>query len=414
MARAKLSRIAGHGKQSPADDVWGHGIIKDKNSMKRRLELDAARGLMLVWIALTHLPTVISTYSNQPFGFVSASEGFIMLAALFSGRNYLKLATREGYPAMGKKAGMRGLRLYGYHVLLLCLAFGVLAPLAVSGGRPGVHNLLDFYFAAPHRAMLDAALLIYRPPLLDILPMYILFSVILTPLALKLGEKYGWKYVLGVSFTVWLAAQCGWKRAVYLGLAHVVAMKIPLKNMGAFDLWAWQFLWVAGLWLGARWARNDLPIEKWARKIMWPAAAIALGFLAMRYAVFPNVQPAILGALFDKWHLGVVRIVDFAAVAAVLVRFNSRLKWVAIRPLVMLGQASLQVFCVHLLFCFAGLTLMGTAEVVRGWTEGVLMAVTLAGMLATAKIFEKSASGGEGRPQPRAPSLAMENESAQS
>jgi hypothetical protein len=396
------------------DDISDRGIIKAKSHMKRRLELDAARGLMLVWIALTHLPTVISTYSNQPFGFVSASEGFIMLAALFSGRNYLKLAHREGYPAMGKKAGMRGFRLYAYHLLLLGLAFGVLAPLAVSGKRPGVFNLLDFYFAAPHRAILDSVLLIYRPPLLDILPMYILFSVILTPLALKLGERIGWKYVLGVSFAVWFAAQCGLKRAVYLGLAHVVAMRIPMKNMGAFDLWAWQFLWVAGLWLGARWARNDLPIEKWARKLMWPAALIALAFFGLRYAVFPNVQPAMLGVLFDKWHLGVVRIVDFAAVAAVLIRFNHRLKWVALRPLVMLGQASLQVFCVHLLFCFTGLTLMGTAGVVSGWTETVLMAATLAGMLMTAKIYEKTASRSKGHPQPRVPTLAVENESAQS
>jgi hypothetical protein len=382
--------------------------------MKRRLELDAARGLMLVWIAFTHLPTVISTYSNQPFGFVSASEGFIMLAALFSGRNYLKLAHREGYPAMGKKAGTRGVRLYAYHVLLLGLAFGVLAPLAARGARPGVHNLLDFYFAAPHRAVLDSLLLIYRPPLLDILPMYILFLAIITPLALKLGEEYGWKYVLGVSFTVWFAAQCGLKKAVYLGLVHVAAMNIPLKNMGAFDLWAWQFLWVAGLWLGARWARNDLPIEKWARKLVWPAALIALGFFTLRYAVFPNVQPGILGVLFDKWHLGIVRIVDFAAVAAILVRFNHKLKWVAFRPLVMLGQASLQVFCAHLLFCFLGLMLLGTKEVVRGWTEAALMVATLAGMLVTAKIFEKSASKSEGRPQPRLPTLAVENESAHS
>ncbi|MGH9640774.1 MAG: OpgC domain-containing protein, partial [Bryobacteraceae bacterium] len=155
----------------------------------------------------------------------------------------------------------------------------------------------------------------------------------------------------------------------------------------------------------------DLPIEKWARKVMWPAAVIALAFFAMRYAVFPNVQPAMLGVLFDKWHLGMVRIIDFAAVAAVLIRFNSSLKWVAFRPLVMLGQASLQVFCVHLLFCFVGLTLMGTAEVVTGWTEGALMAATLAGMLLTAKLFEKSASGGKGRPQPRIQPLAMENES---
>jgi hypothetical protein len=381
--------------------------------MKRRLELDAARGLMLVWIALTHLPTVISTYSNQPFGFVSASEGFIMLAALFSGRNYLKLAQREGYGAMGKKAGTRGLRLYAYHALLLGLAFFLLAPLAVSGSRPGVYNLLDYYFAAPHRAVLDSLLLIYRPPLMDILPMYILFSVVLTPLALRLGEKFGWKYVLGVSFAVYVAAQCGLKKAAYVWLTHVGLLHLPLKNMGAFDLWAWQFLWVAGLWLGARWARNDLPIEKWARKIVWPAAGIAVAFFAMRYAVFPNVQPVLLGVLFDKWHLGVVRIVDFAAVAAVLIRFNHRLKWVAFRPLVLLGQASLQVFCVHLLFCFAGLTLMGTAAVVRGWTEGALMAATLAGMLLTAKLFEKNASRGRGRPQQSVPSLAVGNESAQ-
>jgi hypothetical protein len=380
--------------------------------MKRRLELDAARGLMLVWIALTHLPTVVSTYSNQPFGFVSASEGFIMLAALFSGRNYLKLAHREGYGAMGRKAGSRGLRLYAYHVLLLCLAFGLLAPMAVSGLRPAVYNLLDFYFAAPRRAVIDAVLLVYRPPLLDILPMYILFSVVLTPLALRLGEKIGWRYVMGVSLAVWVAAQCGLKRAVYAGVGHLIAVQIPLKNMGAFDLWAWQFLWVAGLWLGARWARNDLPIEKWARKIVWPAAAIALAFFVMRYAVFPNVQPAMLGVLFDKWHLGVVRIVDFAAVAAILIRFNHRLKWVAFRPLVLLGQASLQVFCVHLLFCFAGLALMGAAEVVTGWTEGALVAATLAGMLATAKIVAKSASRGKG-PQRPVRTLAVGNESAQ-
>jgi hypothetical protein len=381
--------------------------------MKRRLELDAARGLMLVWIALTHLPTVISTYSNQPFGFVSASEGFILLAALFSGRNNLRLADREGFGRMRRKVGLRGLKLYGYHVLLLCLAFWVLAPMAVSGLRPGVHNMLDFYFAAPKRAMLDAALLIYRPPLLDILPMYILFLVVLTPLALKLGEKYGWKYILGGSFGLWLLAQCGLKEAVYLGLSHVVAMKIPLKNMGAFDLWAWQFMWVEGLWLGARWARNDLPVEKWARKFWLPAALVAIGTCALRYAVFPNVQPAIFGVLFDKWHLGVVRLVDFAAVAAVLIRFQGALKAFAVRPLVLLGQASLQVFCVHLLFCFAGLIVMGSGPAVTGWSEAALMAATLTGMLLTAVLWAKYASGGKGRPQRRVHPMALGNESAQ-
>ena len=83
--------------------------------MGRRLEIDAVRGLMLVWMVLTHLPTFLPTYTNQPFGFVSASEGFIFLSALFTGRIYFRLAERDGYPAMRAKLLLRTLRLYGYH-----------------------------------------------------------------------------------------------------------------------------------------------------------------------------------------------------------------------------------------------------------------------------------------------------------
>ena len=65
--------------------------------MGRRLEIDAVRGLMLVWMVLTHLPTALPNYTNQPFGFVSASEGFIFLSALFTGRIYFRLVERDGY-----------------------------------------------------------------------------------------------------------------------------------------------------------------------------------------------------------------------------------------------------------------------------------------------------------------------------
>jgi hypothetical protein len=78
--------------------------------MGRRLELDALRGLMLVWITLTHLPTAASAYVNQPFGSISAAEGFIFLSALFTGRIYLRLAEHDGYPAMTRKLWARTLR----------------------------------------------------------------------------------------------------------------------------------------------------------------------------------------------------------------------------------------------------------------------------------------------------------------
>ena len=50
--------------------------------LERKPELDALRGLFLVWMTLTHLPTRASDLVNQPFGFVSSAEGFVFLSAL--------------------------------------------------------------------------------------------------------------------------------------------------------------------------------------------------------------------------------------------------------------------------------------------------------------------------------------------
>jgi hypothetical protein len=105
-----------------------------------------------------------------------------------------------------------------------------------------------------------------------------------------------------------------------------------------------------------------------------------------------GVELGIFEVSFDKWHLGVVRLVNFAAIAALLIRFQSVIKALAIRPLVLMGQASLQVFCAHVLFCFVGLAIMGDAPIVNGWHEAALVTVTLSGMFLTARIFNKQKS----------------------
>jgi hypothetical protein len=357
---------------------------------ERRLELDAVRGLMLVWIALTHLPTAASSWVNQPFGFVGAAEGFIFLSALFTGRIYLRIAERDGYGAMTSKLWARTLRLYGYHALLLAFAFLVAVPIASHGDRPGLHNLLDFYFmAGAKQAIVEAALLIYRPPLLDILPMYIIFLG-LTSAIIPLARRIGWKPVLWVSFAFWVLAQFGFRNAEHNFMMQYIPTRIPLKEMGSFDLWAWQFLWLVGVWLGVRWAQGNLPIEEWAKRAMLPGAVIACAGFLLRRKISHGFELGALEFLFDKWHLGPVRILNFAAVAALLIISQAVTKHLAIRPLVLLGQCSLQVFCVHLLFCFAGLTLMGNASMLNGWRQFALLAATFAAMLLTAKLFSKT------------------------
>jgi len=358
--------------------------------MRRLKELDALRGFMLVWITFTHLPTALSTYVNQPFGFVSAVEGFIFLSALFTGSIYFRMAEQNSYGAMRRKLSMRTLQLYLYHVLLLSFVFLVAVPIAASGTRPGLHNLLDFYFdAGARRAVVDAVLLIYRPPLLDILPMYILFLA-LTPVALSASRRFGWKPILAGGFTLWLLAQFGLREASWQVMNRYFGLRIPLHEMGSFDLWAWQFLWLVGMWVGVCWARDQLDLARLARQFTIPALFVVSALLATRYAVGRGFELGSYELYFDKWHLGVVRLIDFTAIAVLLIRASSYLKPLSVRPLVLLGQSSLQVFCTHLLFCFAGLTLLGNASMLSSWKQFGLLATTVSAMLLTAKLFAKA------------------------
>lgn len=374
---------------------------------KRELEIDAARGLMLVWMTLTHLPTALTPWVNQPFGYVSASDGFIFLSALFTGRIYYRLLMRGGFRAMGAKLLLRTLRLYGYHVLLLLFAFLIAARYAMATHSVSLYNLLDYYFTAGRaHAIRDALLLVYRPPLLDIIPLYIIFLLI-SPLVILASTRIGWKIILGASATVWLLAQFGLREASYRLLSHHFGVQIPLNEMGAFNLWAWQLMWVFGMWCGVRWAKEDLPTEKWGQRMWVPAAVLAFGFLVLRYFEIFGLNLGHWSPLFDKWHIGIVRLIDFAAVATLLIRFREIAKRLAVRPLVLMGQASLRVFCMHFLFCFIGIAMMGNAGRIFGWKQGLLIVVTFAALYWIAKISARPELSAQSGTQPE----SLENRS---
>ncbi|HEX3741272.1 MAG TPA: OpgC domain-containing protein [Terriglobales bacterium] len=363
--------------------------------MKNRIEeLDALRGVMLVWMTCTHLPTILSTYLNQPVGYFAATEGFIFLSALFTGRICFRVLQREGNRGMCRNLWIRAGRLYIYQLLLLACAFVIEAPIAARGNRPAVHNLLNYFFTVGRpRAFIDAALMFYRPPLLDILPIYIIFLA-LTPFAVLLGVRFGWKYVVAGGFVLWLFAQFGLKAMVYNWLTHAFGLRVPLNEMGAFDLWAWQLWWLMGLWLGVHWAESDLDLDRLAKKsqVLVPAMVIAFCFLTLRYVqIATDLDFGKYAPLFDKWNFGVARMVDFSAVAAISIRFRSILKPLAIRPLVMLGQASLPVFCVHLLCVFFALTIMGNKAMLTGWVAAVVVVTSFSALLLTAVIANRRA-----------------------
>jgi hypothetical protein len=361
--------------------------------LERRPELDALRGLFLVWMTLTHLPTRFSDFTNQPIGFVSAAEGFVFISALLVGRIYMRDSLGD---ATGVRAKLwkRSLQIYAYHLVMLTFLFTVAAAFALHTHKAALNHLLNFYFAHPFVAIAGSVLLLYCPPLLDILPMYVTF-LFFSPLVLSVAARYGWRKILTASALVWLLAQFGLRDVVHNWVVHVTHLPIPLQETGAFNLFAWQGMWVAGLWIGARSALGDTPLNKIPRWAVAVSAAACLFFIGIRHGwLGPYLTQPALGIQLDKWQLGPLRVINLVTFTIVVYWMRPILvRLIAIEPFLTLGKASLRVFCAHLVFVFVGLALLyedvgqdvdGQIEQLHGFRAIALLVVTFVALILVA------------------------------
>jgi len=367
----------------------------------RVLELDILRGFLLVWMTLTHLPTKASIVSNQTFGFVSGAEGFIFLAAFMIGRIEEGIEQTRGRAATIGDVARRTMKIYGYHCLLLAIAFTLVAAVGVSFHRQALENLLSFYLQSPRKAIVAAALLKYRPSLLDILPIYIIF-LIWTPVARAVARRWSWKPVLAVSIGVWVAAQFGLRGWMYQH-GDPFGLSVPETSTGAFDLYAWQLLWTSGLALGSVFAdrvsgvspageEHPLQVPRW---LLIAAFVVAACFVVLRYSPVDQwMSPDVYGRLIDKWHLGPARIVDFTAISIILIRFGAQIaKLPLLGELAPVGRASIEVFSVHVLCCVGANALSHDADpMLPGWQQVLVLGATMTALFVTAKVANSRAA----------------------
>ncbi len=170
----------------------------------RDTRLDALRGLFLVIMAAVHVPTPLSHWLHEPFGYVSAAEGFVFLGACLAGFVYSKVRRKHGAAVMNAGLFARMRKIYVVHLGVLVATALIVWPL---GGRvtPLGNHFHDF-LQHPWASLALMPLLLHQPPLFDILPLYIIFFA-LTPAVLRLAQRRGWAIVLGLSAAVWLVAQ---------------------------------------------------------------------------------------------------------------------------------------------------------------------------------------------------------------
>lgn len=379
------------------------------SSSTRRWEIDALRGLMLALMTLTHLPTRLTTPLGQPFGFVSAAEGFVLLSAYMAGMVYGRIAWRQGVAAMRSAFWRRALKIYACQAATLLFLFTVIAFIGLRIEQPAVTHLISYYLQHPGAALAYGLLLVYSPPLLDILPLYILF-MLTSPWVMALAWRHGWAGVMGASVLLWALAQFGLSLWAFNAVSAVVPIPVPYAETGAFHTWGWQFLWMLGLWMGA--TRNDpgAPPFAFPRWAVLAAVGIAAVCMVWRHAVgqAPFGAQAVLNLLFDKWTLGPLRVLNLFALVVLLIHFGPawarrlpRLRW-----LETLGAASLPVFCAHLVVVLLVLGLLGDA-LDRPWALDLpLIALCFGILYAVARIslwVDRPPGGGTGpesRPLP--------------
>ena len=350
----------------------------------RRWEIDALRGLMLVLMTLTHLPTRLSSPMGQPFGYVSAAEGFVLLSAYVTGMVYSRLAHKQGIAVMRRAFVRRALKVYLCQAASLLVLFTVIAAVGMRIAHAPVREIIAFYLKDPITALLSGLALVYEPPLLDILPMYVVFMLV-SPLLLGYALKRGWGLVMGASIALWVLAQFDFGRWLHQEMVALTGLPVSYVNTGPFVTFAWQFLWVLGLWMGAHDSSRESVPWRFPRWAVVFAAVYAGFFLFWRhwFGQIPFERGMWLNDAFDKWHLAPFRLINLFALVVLAIHFAPVLarRGPRLRPLETLGSASLPVFCAHLLMVFLVLAWWGDAPDARPWWGDGLLLAAVFGLL---------------------------------
>jgi hypothetical protein len=321
--------------------------------MNRLIELDILRGFLLLLMVVNHAPTRLRLLTDQPIGFFSTAEAFVFVSAFLAGLLFQKRSDKHGFRAARSATVSRALRIYRAHIYTLIFAFMVCG--IFLSEVPGIQNLLDQYFKNPLAAIPASLALVFQPPLMDILPMYVLFSL-LTPCAFWAAKRWGWKSVFYVSVGLWAFSQFRFRDML------IVALKdVSFVDFGPFDLFSWQLLWIGGLIFGKSLQARE-PVIRLSRRSELLLLILAIGFLCLRwYTIVAQIDPGKQLWVLDKWHLGPLRVMNFFAVAWFVSKILPMLqRWkTALRPLQLVGQNMLPIFSCEI--CLS-LLLAGTID----------------------------------------------------
>lgn len=323
----------------------------DKNGSGRDLRLDLFRGLANWAIFLDHVPNnAIAWVTTKNYGFSDAADLFVFISGYTVAFVYSKTMTTKGFVVAAVGILARAWQIYVAHILLFVF---YVAAIGYVAQRYNHAHLLDEFnirrlIADPIEFLKHGLLLEFKPLNLDVLPLYIALMATFPPILWMLVRSPD--LTLAGSFAVYLAARAfGWNLTSYPDFTWY------------FNPFAWQFLFVIGAWASLdRWGRVESLIR--SRMVFWSSVFFLLFSLSVTLVArfgFASELPAPLADLFvpnDKTNLAPYRILHFLALALVVARLVPRnapsLRLAILRPAVMCGERSLEVFCTGIFLAF--------------------------------------------------------------
>ena len=138
-------------------------------------------------------------------------------------------------------------------------------------------------------------------------------------------------------------------------LARESHLWLPLR-WGSFNFFSWQLVWVAGLAFGETALHRPLLAGKSRIVVGAISAPIVLAGLLARHG-FLTFNPDWF-LWMDKWTLGPLRLLNFAAWVGLLLAWNPQVPSLPLKPFALLGRHSLAVFSFHLPLVVAAATLV--------------------------------------------------------
>ncbi|MFO1109495.1 MAG: OpgC domain-containing protein [Bradyrhizobium sp.] len=363
---------------------------------ERELRLDLFRGLALWLIFLDHLPNnILAWLTIRNYGFSDATEIFIFISGYTAAFVYGRAMLESGFVVASARILRRVWQIYVAHVFLFTIFLAEISYVATRFENPLYSEemgIMDF-LKQPDVTIIQALILRFRPVNMDVLPLYIVLMLFL-PLILWLMK---WRPDVTLALSALLYAVT-WHFDLYLSAYP--------NGVWFFNPLAWQLLFVFGAWCALGGARRMSRILS-SRLTLW----ICIAYLVFAFCVAMTWNFPQLGFLMPRWlekwmypisktDLDVLRFAHFLALAAITVRFLPKhwppLKSRWLRPLILCGQHSLEIFCLGVFLAFAGHFVL--AEVSGGAVMHLVVSVAgiviMSGMAWVISWYKRSADKG--------------------